>query len=366
MAFIAALVDPDNPSQVIVFTDENFDGLNYADDATGWRKAMAAMCKTLEYAPKATSTTSHNFTPGSKTFQIVGGFGFAAGTAVRCANVAGTSYMDGLVTAIDLVAQSLTVNVLSIGAGSGANASWVITLGTSSSTIVSTPVSIANGGWAASTVAGGLANFELVQAYRITSVLSTPPGSPSNNQRHLVGASPTGAWVGHEHQIATYVTGTGWTFLTPNTGDAAIDLAQFYVYDYVGTAQYTRGIYTGSKWVFGNPVRSRWSIGSDITANYSVVSSDHGVWHRSLPASSNITITLPMLGATSGINGMEIVIETSSSNGFSTTILISGGSNIRLADGSTAASIVVAASTYKRYHLVAGQSGTDSLWYVWS
>ncbi len=45
-----------------------------------------------------------------------------------------------------------------------------------------------------------------------------PPGSPSNDDRYLIGASPTGAWVGHAHQIAEYQT--GWQFVGQSEGQA--------------------------------------------------------------------------------------------------------------------------------------------------
>lgn len=362
MPFTVTLVDPNNTSQTITFTPESFEGFNYDDDATGFLAAMAAVAKTQEYVGLATSTTSHNFTTGSKTFTIVGGFGFAAGSAVRMANVAGTSYMDGLVTACT-PNSSVTITVLGVGAGSGANASWVITFGTNTSTIVSTPVSLANGGTAGATAAAARTNLEVGRLFRVISVLSAPPGSPVNGDTYLAGSSPTGAWSGHQDEVPIYAS--GWTFTVPSAGDVAYDAGAKAYYVYTGTAQYTNGIFAGSKWKPLTPVKTRWTVGSDITANYSVVAADHGVWRRALPASGNIAITLPLLGGTTGINGMEIVIETSASNGFSTTISISGGSNIRLADGTTSASIVVAASTYKLLHLVAGQSGTGDLWYVW-
>ncbi|TXH12638.1 MAG: DUF2793 domain-containing protein [Hyphomicrobiaceae bacterium] len=43
----------------------------------------------------------------------------------------------------------------------------------------------------------------------------TPPVSPSNGDKYLVGASPTGAWVGKENQIATWDgTLVAWVFST--------------------------------------------------------------------------------------------------------------------------------------------------------
>lgn len=56
----------------------------------------------------------------------------------------------------------------------------------------------------------------LVQA-SVISETNTPPGSPAEGDRYIVGTSPTGAWVGHEGEIAAFIGG-GWTFLMPAAG----------------------------------------------------------------------------------------------------------------------------------------------------
>lgn len=47
--------------------------------------------------------------------------------------------------------------------------------------------------------------------------ITTPPGSPTSGDRHLVIATATGAWVGQENKIAQY-NGATWDFTTPTTG----------------------------------------------------------------------------------------------------------------------------------------------------
>jgi hypothetical protein len=56
----------------------------------------------------------------------------------------------------------------------------------------------------------------LVQA-AVISQTNTPPGSPADGDAYLVGAAPTGAWVGHAQELAVLIGG-GWTFLTPAAG----------------------------------------------------------------------------------------------------------------------------------------------------
>jgi hypothetical protein len=47
--------------------------------------------------------------------------------------------------------------------------------------------------------------------------LATPPGSPSAGDRYLIGSSATGAWSGHDGEIAVY-RGGSWVFYTPLEG----------------------------------------------------------------------------------------------------------------------------------------------------
>lgn len=44
-----------------------------------------------------------------------------------------------------------------------------------------------------------------------------PPGSPSIGQGWIVGATPTGGWIGKAGQIASWTSG-GWRFLAPRAG----------------------------------------------------------------------------------------------------------------------------------------------------
>jgi hypothetical protein len=46
---------------------------------------------------------------------------------------------------------------------------------------------------------------------------NTPPVSPTNGDRHIVGTVPTGAWVGHANDIAAYID-SAWTFFNPQAG----------------------------------------------------------------------------------------------------------------------------------------------------
>jgi len=57
----------------------------------------------------------------------------------------------------------------------------------------------------------------LVHLSVIDKDLATPPASPADGDRYIVGASATGAWAGQDNNIAVRVSGT-WEFYTPGDG----------------------------------------------------------------------------------------------------------------------------------------------------
>lgn len=51
----------------------------------------------------------------------------------------------------------------------------------------------------------------------ISRSLDTPPGSPANGDRYIVGSAPTGAWSGQAGKVTLWIDGS-WRFYTPATG----------------------------------------------------------------------------------------------------------------------------------------------------
>jgi hypothetical protein len=72
----------------------------------------------------------------------------------------------------------------------------------------------------------------IVQAGVIDKDLTAPPGSPSEGDMYIVGASATGAWASHDDDFAVYQNGA-WVFVTPLNGFISwvTDEEVFYVYD---------------------------------------------------------------------------------------------------------------------------------------
>jgi hypothetical protein len=57
----------------------------------------------------------------------------------------------------------------------------------------------------------------LVQLMALDKDLSSPPGSPSDGDRYIVAASPTGAWSGQSGNVAAWQDGA-WAFYAPREG----------------------------------------------------------------------------------------------------------------------------------------------------
>jgi hypothetical protein len=49
----------------------------------------------------------------------------------------------------------------------------------------------------------------------VEAIQNDPAGAPNAGETWIVGAAPTGAWVGHENELAEW-SGTGWTFAAPS------------------------------------------------------------------------------------------------------------------------------------------------------
>lgn len=72
--------------------------------------------------------------------------------------------------------------------------------------------------------------------------LTSPPGSPSDGDRYIVGDSATDEWAGHDGQIALYMV-NAWAFRTAPLGTRA------HVLDEGEDYRYTLGSGSSAEWV---------------------------------------------------------------------------------------------------------------------
>lgn len=75
----------------------------------------------------------------------------------------------------------------------------------------------------------------------VLSFLNTPPGSPAQADRYVVDTAPTGAWVGHEDEIAFYDEGA-WVYIAPQPGWTLFDQG------------------TGARYTYGEGSPTGWDI----------------------------------------------------------------------------------------------------------
>lgn len=84
------------------------------------------------------------------------------------------------------------------------------------------------------TVNAAMRKLDSLVQMSVASIANSPPGSPTDGERHIVGSSPSGTFTGHAAAIAYYVAGTfnEWRFLVPNAGWLAyvVALDKFYYY----------------------------------------------------------------------------------------------------------------------------------------
>lgn len=74
----------------------------------------------------------------------------------------------------------------------------------------------------------------LLQLNAIDLGTNTPPGAPSDQDKHIVGLSPTGAWAGKANNLAIWqANGSFWQFYVPQTGWVVFSVAASSLYAWV-------------------------------------------------------------------------------------------------------------------------------------
>lgn len=78
-----------------------------------------------------------------------------------------------------------------------------------------------------------LAQLDVLVGAAVETVQPTPPALPSVGQCWIVGAAPTGAWVGRSGSVACW-TANGWRFAPPREGLRALVTSSGLWADHVG------------------------------------------------------------------------------------------------------------------------------------
>lgn len=101
-------------------------------------------------------------------------------------------------------------------------------------------------GWGYGSYNPGFAKLDTLLHLAVIAKANTPPGSPTDGDRYLVGDSPTGVWGGHAGTIAVYLAigGPDWAYYTPKVGWRVHNIADGLPYLYDGSNWLTDAMYS--------------------------------------------------------------------------------------------------------------------------
>lgn len=132
----------------------------------------------------------------------------------------------------------------------------------------------------------------LVQLAVGSATLTTPPASPDEGARYIVGAGASDDWTGQDNAIAANIDGA-WLFFTPQAGWRAFDEA-------TGAML----VFTGSGWVGGNGTAVS---PNGATSALAILEADHVL---SSGAVNDTTLEIPDRAIVLGVTGRVIEAVT--------------------------------------------------------
>ena len=69
-----------------------------------------------------------------------------------------------------------------------------------------------------------IARLDALVQPAVAGMADSPPPDPVPGESHIVGPAPTGAWAGHENEMAVWAH-TQWLFTAPQPGASVFDLS---------------------------------------------------------------------------------------------------------------------------------------------
>lgn len=241
----------------MTFTEANFEGSAYAQETTGFAKALEKVVQHVADAFRGEASDLLTVGLGSKALTILNASGqvpaFAIGMPVRIARTSDPSntYMQGEVTAWDGNTGAATINVTAIG-GVGTFSDWTVTVGGMIATVTGSPLPIVDGGTAATTAAGARVNLgvgdQVVAKSAGYSVVVGDRGQLHTQSGSYTVTLPAAATVGDGWSITIVNIGSGTITIDGNAAET-INGAPTYVMGLQYVALHL--VCDGSNWITG-------------------------------------------------------------------------------------------------------------------
>lgn len=101
-------------------------------------------------------------------------------------------------------------------------------------------------GWGYNGYNPGFERLDSLIHLSVLGISDTPPGSPADGERYIVGGSPSGAWSGQAGKVAAWLTigGAAWHFYAPKVGWRAHNVTNGLPYLFDGSAWLSDALYS--------------------------------------------------------------------------------------------------------------------------
>lgn len=172
---------------------------------------------------------------------------------------------------------------------------------------------------------GALNQLQVLLSGVISAGLNTPPGSPTQGDTYILGASPTGVWAGRANCLAGYF-GTGWIFV-PGNDSAGTPIAMgarqegLRVWNKATDSTY---VWSGSAWAASGgggsgsiTVQDEGSTLTTAVTKFNFVGAGVTVTE---PVADEVTVTIA--GGGGGPGTPPTIVQTAISNAASTSITL--------------------------------------------
>jgi hypothetical protein len=182
-------------------------------------------------------------------------------------------------------------------------------------------------------------NFKKLGAISQLSVINrttnTPPSSPTNGERYIIGPSPTGAWASKQNQIAVYRE-NAWTYYVPSEGWSCWVQAETKRYEFSGGGWVSQpsGTVTGSGTV-GQVAfwSSSTALSGEVNLFYDSTNDRLGIGNASPAESLDVVGNIKATGHVYLNNAYKIRFRNAANNAYLDVLTMDGADRTNITSG---------------------------------